>query len=359
MCCFVAKPSRVGLVIDGSSMLSTSYYGSLPIEFLKEKDPEKQKQYACKILQTSDGRYTNGLYHMLKKFMHLINIIEPDCVAIAFDDTRNTFRRTKLGADFYKSNRKETPSYLKEQFAYAKDFFKSIGVIVLSGPDYEADDYVASVTQLFKSECDTVYIHSKDHDFMQLVDDNVLFIRPVTAGSLATLRSYFGKQDYGFQNAYVYSKNVVIRDIGVSPERVCDYMAIAGDPGDGVPGCRGVKGAAVRLINHYDTIENLYVVIDEAIKNDALNELKLFWKNMLGISRSPLNALIECRDNVFLSKQLVTMVRDVMLPSYKISDYAYYWDAYAFADAAQVYEMKSFLMITSEDAVVKKTGGAV
>ena len=48
------------LIIDGSSMLSTSYYGNLPKSVLFAKtDEEKEKHYA-EILRTSKGEYTNA-----------------------------------------------------------------------------------------------------------------------------------------------------------------------------------------------------------------------------------------------------------------------------------------------------------
>ena len=50
------------MIIDGSSMLSTSYYGNLPKSILFEKDVEVQKKHYGEILHTSDGRYTNAIF---------------------------------------------------------------------------------------------------------------------------------------------------------------------------------------------------------------------------------------------------------------------------------------------------------
>ncbi len=60
------------LIIDGSSMLSTSYYGNLPKSVLYAKtDEEKEKHYA-EILQTSRGAYTNAIFTMLRTLVSLI-----------------------------------------------------------------------------------------------------------------------------------------------------------------------------------------------------------------------------------------------------------------------------------------------
>lgn len=81
------------LLIDGSSMLVTNYYANLPKEIMLEKDEEKKKQYYYKILQTNNGIYTNVIYGMMRQLFNLIKQQNPTHVAIAFDKTRNTFRR--------------------------------------------------------------------------------------------------------------------------------------------------------------------------------------------------------------------------------------------------------------------------
>ena len=91
------------LIIDGSSMLSTCYYGNLP--FAKTEE-EKEKHYE-QILHTSDGKYTNAMFTMLRTLLGIYKKVKPEYVAFVFDKTRDTFRRTELGADFYKANRKE------------------------------------------------------------------------------------------------------------------------------------------------------------------------------------------------------------------------------------------------------------
>ena len=66
------------LIIDGSSMLSTSYYGNLPKSVLFAKtDEEKEKHYA-EILRTSKGEYTNALFTMLRTLISLHKKVKPD-----------------------------------------------------------------------------------------------------------------------------------------------------------------------------------------------------------------------------------------------------------------------------------------
>ena len=51
------------LIIDGSSMLSTSYYGNLPKSILFAKTDEEKERHYSEILHTSDGKYKCHVHH--------------------------------------------------------------------------------------------------------------------------------------------------------------------------------------------------------------------------------------------------------------------------------------------------------
>ena len=108
-------------------MLSTSYYGNLPKSILFAKTEEEKEKYYEQILHTSDGKYTNAMFTMLRTLLGIYKKVKPEYVAFVFDKTRDTFRRTELGADFYKANRKETAKPLKEQFIQMEEFLQEIG----------------------------------------------------------------------------------------------------------------------------------------------------------------------------------------------------------------------------------------
>ena len=59
------------LIIDGSSLLSSCYYGNLPPEIKFNKDPEKEASLYSMILQ-ADGIYTNGSYSFMVKLEKMI-----------------------------------------------------------------------------------------------------------------------------------------------------------------------------------------------------------------------------------------------------------------------------------------------
>ena len=159
------------LIIDGSSMLSTSYYGNLPKSILFAKTEEEKEKHYEQILHTSDGKYTNAMFTMLRTLLGIYKKVKPEYVAFVFDKTRDTFRRTELGADFYKANRKETAKPLKEQFIQMEEFLQEIGCAVFMSDDYEADDYAASLVEKFEGPDLQTYVLTKDHDYFQVVSE--------------------------------------------------------------------------------------------------------------------------------------------------------------------------------------------
>ena len=113
-------------------------------------------------------------------------------------------------------------------------------------------------------------------------------------------------------NVFEYTPEIVYAEEGVYPQQIPVLLAITGDPGDGIPGCKGVSSAAAPLVDEYKSLDEIYAAIDDcegvAKKEKDLNG---FWKEYLGIGRSPLKALKTNREMVYLSEKLATMKRDI------------------------------------------------
>ncbi len=92
------------LIVDGSSMLATAYYAYMPNEMKFAKSDEKREKYYNKLLHAPDGTYTNAVLGMSVQLSRLLSGWKPDYLAVAFDKTRNTFRRGMY--DGYKAQRK-------------------------------------------------------------------------------------------------------------------------------------------------------------------------------------------------------------------------------------------------------------
>ena len=336
------------LIIDGSSMLSTSYYGNLPKSILFAKTEEEKERHYPEILHTSDGKYTNAMFTMLRTLLAVYKKVKPEYVAFTFDMTRDTFRRTQLGADFYKANRKETAQPLKEQFVQMEEFLQAIGCPVFMSPEYEADDYAASLVAKFQGPDLQTYVLTKDHDYFQLVSEYTRMWRVVTKDKLENLKDaygLYGKDAYEAlpSGVFEYTPEIVYSEEGVYPEQIPVLLAITGDPGDGIPGCKGVSSAAAPLVAEYKTLDGIYEVIEACegiVKNEK--ELNTFWKENLGINRSPLKALKTNRDMVYLSEQLATMKKDIEIQE-ELNDMRLNINIKELKRLLKVYEMNSIL----------------
>ena len=297
-------------------MLVTNYYGNLPKALLFEKDPEKKEKLFSQIMHNDAGQYTNAMYGMMRTILKIIDEQKPTHMMFAFDMTRDTFRREKY-AD-YKGNRGETPEPLKEQFENMEKLLEDMGFQVMYDMKYEADDIVGSVVSKFEKEIPS-YIITKDHDYLQLVSDYtrvwLIQTKQETADELQAKYS----AEYGWNSkmvkipdkAFEVTPPLCLSEYGVKPCQIPDLKGIQGDSSDNIPGVKGVSSAAMPLLAEYGTVEGIYEAIDSC-EGDAKKqkELGAFWKESLGISRSPMKALIEYRDLAFLSKDLAMIRRD-------------------------------------------------
>ena len=73
------------ILIDGSSMLVTNYYGNLPKAIMFEKDPAKKEQLYSQIMHNAKGQYTNAMFGMMRTILKIIDEQKPTHIMFAFD----------------------------------------------------------------------------------------------------------------------------------------------------------------------------------------------------------------------------------------------------------------------------------
>lgn len=322
------------LLIDGSSLLTTNFMGNLPPEIKFSKDDDKYEKYADKILQTSGGIYTNGVYSTLMDIMRIIRIHKPQYIAVAFDKTRDTFRRKIY--PLYKAQRKEKPYALQQQFDTLKSILNSLGILILESDKYEADDLIGSAATFFNNPFQKIKILTKDHDYLQLKNDFVdIWMMQTSADIEDRLRikyslepkveewQYLAAKDSYSEDSCLpckavnFTEDIIKGEHGVLSDMIIDLKGLIGDSSDNIPGARGIgPKVAVPLLSKYGSIENIYTAID-ACENNAKKEkeLSLTWKEELDIKKSPINKLKENREMVYTSRFLATIQTDLRIPT--------------------------------------------
>jgi DNA polymerase-1 len=305
------------LIIDGSSLLSTQFYGNLPREILAERNPEEREKYFGKIMKTSKGVYTNGIYGFLRTLFSLIEHQKPTHIAVTWDLTRDTFRR-EMYAD-YKANRSETMLPLKQQFELCQNILTKIGIPQFMDMRYEADDFSGSLAKKFKATM-PVFILTKDHDYLQLVGDNVylwLMMNDQAKADDFYKRHQLDKSKFNSPDKSVFlDRELIKKEFGIYPESVPSLKGLMGDSADNIKGVPGIGDkTATALIGYYETIDKLYDEIH--LSNDA-KALAAKWKSELGISRNPINFLIKESDTDLvgekaarLSEKLATIITNL------------------------------------------------
>ena len=246
------------ILVDGNNLLFRSYYATA---------------YTGNIMRNSKGFPTNGLYGFVNMINKIINEEKPKYMLVAFDIGK-TFRHEKY--DDYKGGRAETPDELKMQFPVAKEILMAMGIKYYEINGYEADDIIGTFANMVdNSDKYEGLIVSSDKDLLQLISDKV-------SVKLLKSKDYIMMDHDAFVNTY-----------GIEPIRMIDLKGLMGDSSDNIPGVKGIgEKTALKLLQQYDTIDNLYSHIDEV-------------KGAVG------NKLRDGIDNAFMSKDIATIFREV------------------------------------------------
>ena len=236
--------------------------------------------YALPPMSREDGTPVNAVFGFTSMLLKLSEDMEGENILVVFDAARTTFRNAIYKE--YKANRSEPPEELVPQFDLIKKATIAIGLKSLEVENYEADDIIATYVKIAKKENIETLVISSDKDLMQLIQDGVSLYDPM-------------------KNIKI-GPEAVLEKFGVSPDKVIDVQALAGDSSDNVPGVPGIGvKTASQLINEYGSLEKL---LDNAssIKQEKRRE-----------------SLLNNAELAIVSKKLVSLFSDVPIP-YKISD---------------------------------------
>ncbi|MBR4344823.1 MAG: DNA polymerase I [Lachnospiraceae bacterium] len=315
------------LLIDGSSLLSTQYYGNLPKEVLFAKTEEDRKKFYHKIMHTKTGIYTNAVYGFMRTLLKILKEQRPGYIAVAWDKSRNTFRREIYSE--YKGNRGETPAPLKEQFELCEELLSFMNIRQFMDDRFEADDFCGSLSKKFENEL-PVRILTKDNDYLQLVTEKTnLWLMHASASKTDELYKKYGiKQDGSVpERAFCLTPELVKKEFGVEPGSINSLKGLQGDSSDNIKGVPGVGPAtAVALIAKYKNVKTLYDEIRDL--NEKEQKAKAAeWKAELGITRSPFGPLLKTSEEelvgeaaAMISEKLATIKCDIPLDDIGLND---------------------------------------
>ena len=343
------------LIIDGSSLLSTQFFGNLPREILFARTPEEKEKYFHKIMMTRTGVYTNAVFGFLRVLFRILKEQRPKYLAVTWDLTRDTFRRELYPK--YKANRDETMKPLRDQFGLCQEILRRMGVREFMDERYEADDFSGSIANRFENEV-PVRILTRDHDYLQLVNDRTnLWLLLSSEEKVQEFRKkYAVPEDNAPEKAVTLTPDLVEKEFFVKPDSVPSLKGLMGDASDNIPGVAGIgPKTAAALIQKYETVDRLYEALSK-MTPEKEEALKKEWKSELGITRSPISLLLKESDTepagenaARLSEELATIKRDIDLSSVTLSDLEVRIDREEAAKILEELEIHSLSLDFSEE----------
>ncbi len=219
------------VVIDGNSILNRAFYGIM----------------GSKMLQTSDGTYTNAVYGFLTIMFKLIEDLEPKYMVVAFDLKAPT-KRHELYKE-YKGTRHGMPDELASQMPIIKEVLSAMNITVITKEGYEADDILGTLSRYGEANGLEVVLLTGDRDSFQLATNQTIIRIPRT------------KQ--GKTETENFDREKIIETYGVEPIQLIEVKGLMGDTSDNIPGVPGVgEKTALNLIKEYGNIDNLYEKIE-------------------------------------------------------------------------------------------------
>ena len=229
------------LIIDGDNLAHRAYH-SMP-----------------KSLKSSDGRPINAIVGWTNMLVTLWENEQPRSVFTAWDTLFVDTYRHKLWPT-YQAGRVFDDAIIK-QLDLLPTLARAFGFGVGKGAGYEADDFMAASAIAETQRGGSSLLLTTDRDAYQLVSDSVTVLAP-RAGVRDLMR--IGPQQ-------------VVERMGVLPEQIPDFKALAGDASDNIPGAKGIgPKAAAALLLKYGTLESVLEARKDTIPPNLADQLRTF-----------------------------------------------------------------------------------
>jgi DNA polymerase-1 len=225
-----------------------------------------------KTIVGPDGNPVNALLGSANLIVREVEAHRPRAVVLCFGPDAASYR-TKL-YPAYHADRPEVPDLLSPQWSDCRPFFEAFGWSVAASESLEADDLLGTYARREEEAGGRALILTGDRDMYQCATDavGVLYVRT------------------GGKGAEVVTPEGVRERYGVDPGQVPDFIALRGDPSDGLPGAKGVgEKTAAELLREHGDLETL---LDNAVR-EPRPKLR--------------DALIDQRDELLAFKDIATL----------------------------------------------------
>jgi 5'-3' exonuclease len=189
----------------------------------------------------------NALLGAANLILRVVEDYKPRAVVVCFGQEAAHYRKELY--EPYHAQRPELDPALAHQYTLVHDWFQSFGWTVATHGELEADDLLASFAQAEADAGGDAIIMTGDRDMFQCAGEHVKVLYVSTGKNMALMGPAEVEERYGIQ-----------------PELVPDFIALRGDPSDGIPGAKGIgeKTAAEMLRKHGSLEDTMRWAVEHA-----------------------------------------------------------------------------------------------
>jgi 5'-3' exonuclease len=186
----------------------------------------------------AEGHPVNALLGTANLLLFEIERFSPRATVLCFGEEAADYRTEAFPG--YHADRVDPPDDLQWQWSRSGEFFEAFGFEIAFAETLEADDLLGSYATREVAAGGEALILTGDRDMYQCAGDQVRVLYLKSGG----------------RGADVMGPKEVIARYGVPPEAVPDFIALRGDPSDGLPGAKGIgEKTAADLLRRHGTLE--------------------------------------------------------------------------------------------------------
>ncbi|MFI5005083.1 MAG: 5'-3' exonuclease H3TH domain-containing protein [Solirubrobacterales bacterium] len=251
-----------------------------------------------KSIVDGEGRPVNALLGTVNALLSAIEARPPRAVAACLGAEQATYRVQLYPG--YHAHRDPMPAELARQWELAPELLASFGWTVSGSADLEADDVMFSFARVETEAGGRALLLTGDRDLFQAVGERAAILE---------LRKDGGPAEVGPEQ--------VRERYGIGPELVTDFIALRGDPSDGLPGAPGIGAkTAAELLQRHGSLEG-------ALRAVGWSEGALGPHRVSGERPRIVGALRDHAEQLEAFKRIATLVPiDVQRPANRPTDFA-------------------------------------
>jgi 5'-3' exonuclease len=209
-----------------------------------------------KSIKGADGKPVNALLGSVNALLAASEAQPPRAVVACFGAEEARYRVEAYSP--YHAHRDPMPAELREQWGRAPELLASFGWTIADAEELEADDAMGSFARVEAQAGGRALLLTADRDLYQCVDENVAVLDLGKGGACSVL-----------------GESQVHDRYGIAPGQVPDFIALRGDPSDGLPGAPGIGAkTAAELLRTHSTLEALLEQAKRQHEDGGIGELR-------------------------------------------------------------------------------------